>query len=198
MGRDPDPAEHLGERMLGRFRAPREYWTTLGLCEGAGRTMRPAAPSSARRVPRRGRARQRGVTGWCGTSLPGPYSQPPAALSAPGARKPGWSEGRWTPPCPIRPRAVGDGLAEATTLSPLPPPASSRPHPLWPVAPLQHSPGLHCISVPQFPYCNSGPVSGGRRRQDGARGMLVVLTEMVSGAEPRGRGGERGRRAKAA
>ena len=193
------PVEHLGERMAGadsqcsvHLAEGRGHQTTPGLSKGAGRTTELGAPSAACHVPRRGCGRRRGVTGWHGMTLPVLYSQPPTAISAPGARKPGQSEGRWISTCPARLRAVRDKSDEDTDLSPLPPPASSRPRPPWPISPLQRSPGLRRISVPQFPYCNTGPVSGGWRGQDGAKGLLVVPLEMVSQPEPQGCGEGRG------
>lgn len=79
---------------------------------------------------------------------------------SPGARKPIRSEGRWISSCPAGLRAGGDGSAEDTTLSPMPPPAALNPP--WPFP-------FGC-TVPQFPYCNTGPVSGERRDEPEPRG----------------------------
>lgn len=157
--------------------------------ERGGRWRRELIPLLA--TSQRGCAGRRGVTGRHGMSLPIPYSQLPTVILTPGARKPGQSKGRWISSQGWMGR--GHRLVPIATTSPeLPSPAVAD-------SPLQDSPGLHHISVPQFPYCNTGPVSGGWRGQDGAKGMLVVPREMVHQPEPWGwGGGKRGPQAKAA
>lgn len=55
-----------------------------------------------------------------------------------------------------------------------------------PISPLQHSPGLHRVSVPQFPCCK--PSLGGWRGQAGAEGTLVSPRELISPSRAGGRG----------